>query len=63
MKQIIGWLALILVVVLAAVSHAEDTTANHTTKVYKTTEHEKDVTIERTTTTVRETTLVPAVKR
>lgn len=60
MKQIAAWIALVLTVIVAAGSRAkgEDISADHT----YTTEHDEHVTVERTTTTVHETTVVHVVK-
>jgi hypothetical protein len=63
MKQIVAWIALVLTVVLAigARAHGQDQGSDRVSNVYKT-EHEEHVTVERTTTTVRETTVVHVVK-
>lgn len=62
MKEIVAWLALAAVVVFAASSRGQDQNSDRTTNTY-TTKNEEHVTVERTTTTVRETTVVHVVKQ
>jgi PEGA domain len=63
MKQIVAWIALALTVVLAigARAHGQDQGPDRVSNTYKT-EHEEHVTVERTTTTVKETTVVHVQK-